>query len=291
MNPSISQDGKKALISFADSRLSRSAFRLERQARALGTFDSIRIYSERDLDDEFEKSVGVSIESSTRGFGFWVWKPYLILERLRSLEENDILLYLDVGCHLNPSGIHRLNEYFQFAADSSTGLLCFQATPPVESPKWDGRWLPTFPDAQWAKGDLLDFFGVRDRPDIVETPTIGAGIIFIRNCEPARTIVQSWLRVMVDNPGLVDDSSSKSPNHPWFLEHRHDQSVFSIIAKKNQVSSVSAFEYWYPSIRSRKADWAALSDRPIHAKRDLDFGFMGNFGMALVRKLRSRFSR
>ncbi|TLE03345.1 hypothetical protein [Helicobacter japonicus] len=38
----------------------------------------------------------------TRGFGYWCWKPYIILKTLEQLENNDILLYADIGCTFHP---------------------------------------------------------------------------------------------------------------------------------------------------------------------------------------------
>lgn len=276
---------KKILISFADGRLVRSARRFERQAREIGEFDSIKVFSEHELTNDFKKAVGPLLSEATRGFGYWVWKPHIILETLHCLEEDDIVLYADVGCHFLPGGKDRLADYFRIVCESATGILAFQAQPPKVQPVWDGRWLPTFPDAQWSKGDLLDFFDVRERLDIIESPTIGAGILLVRNCETARTIIRSWLEIMVQNPSLIDDSASKSQNHPWFIAHRHDQSVFSIIAKLNDVTFLSAFEYWYPSVRTRKPDWASLSKNPIHARRDLDFGILRNSADYLSKKV------
>lgn len=292
----IPEDGKnkqnkKILISFADSRLFRSARRLERQAEMMETFDSVKIFSEHELGEDFKESVDPLLSSSSPGFGFWVWKPQIILQSLNALEEDDIVLYVDVGCHLNPGGKSRLADYFQMVTESTAGILAFQAKPPKDQPKWDGRWLPTFPDAQWTKGDLLDFFDVRGRLDIIETPTVGAGILLVRKCQAATRIISSWLELMVQNPSLIDDSISKSPNHPWFVAHRHDQSVFSIIAKQNEVPLLSAFEYWYPSAHSKKPDWASLSNTPIHARRDLDFGAFHNFSIALRRRAQGIYRR
>lgn len=282
---------KKILVSFADIRLSRSARRFERQAATMGFFGAVKVFSERDLEDDFKQSVGLRLHKSLPGFGYWVWKPQIILQTLLSAEEDDIVVYVDVGCHFNPAGKGRLDQYLHMLLESKIGVLAFQAKPPQDQPVWDGRWLPSFPDAQWAKGDLLDFFEVREQLEIIESPTIGAGVIFFRNCGPARQLVRTWLEVMVNNPALADDSTSKSPNHPWFIAHRHDQSVFSIIAKQHVVRVVSAFEYWYPGVRTQRPDWAALCNTPIHARRDLDFGVARNISTSLKRRARGMLLR
>jgi hypothetical protein len=42
------------------------------------------------------------------------------------MDENDILVYADGGCKLNPNGLKRLNEYFDIVNKSPYGILSFQ---------------------------------------------------------------------------------------------------------------------------------------------------------------------
>jgi len=283
IDSAISPEARR-LISFCDSRLWRSAKRLESQAESLGIFGSVEILTEDSLDTSPHMNLKALLNPKFRGFGYWAWKPAAILQVLKKSAEGDLLLYVDVGCHLNPLGARRLGQYFEKVKESSLGILAFQAFPPTEIPVWDGRWLPSFPDAQWAKGDLLDKFEVRERPDVIETPTVGAGIIVIRNSESSRKFLEEWLEIMLQNISLVDDSPSISENHPWFIANRHDQAVFSLLAKTRGVPTLSAFEYWYPRANSRRADWRALAANPVHARRDLDFGPIARIA-ALIRRL------
>jgi len=276
------------LVSFGDSRLRRSVQRLQDQAEKLRVFASIDIYDEFSIDTASHPVLNDLLRPEVKGFGYWVWKPAVILQSLNSSSEGDLLLYVDVGCHLNPDGCARLREYFQILRQADSGIVGFQATPPKGLPIWDGRWLPSFPDAQWAKGDLLDHFEVRGRADIIETPTFGAGVILVRHCEAAKRFLEEWLEIMLENISLVDDTPSVSTNHPWFIENRHDQAVFSLLAKVHEIPVLSAFEYWYPKPDSRKADWVALSANPVHARRDLDYGPNATIS-ALVDRAASRF--
>ena len=70
-----------------------------------------------------------------------------------------------------------LKEYINNASKSQSGILAFQAITPDFH---DDRQLPDLKDKLWTKGDLLDHFHVRDRTEIIETPTYGSGIIFVR---------------------------------------------------------------------------------------------------------------
>jgi hypothetical protein len=44
-------------------------------------------------------------------------------------------------------------------------------------------------------------------------------------------MANEWLNEM-QHYNLIDDSPSKTPNHPSFRENRHDQSIFSCLLKK-----------------------------------------------------------
>lgn len=267
---------KKVFLSFADSRLTRSLDRIRREAESLGIYDQVICWDESQLDEEFTSHFASVLKESVRGYGYWVWKPQVILQVLRHMEDGDLLEYADVGFQLNPRGTWRLEEYFMIARDSDSGILGFQGKRPEYPLVDDGRDLPTWPDRFWVKGDLLDYFGVRENFEILDTPTIQAGLLFIRKSPESIAFIERWLSVFKEDFHLVDDSISQSPNLPGFREHRHDQSVFTILGKLQGISTVSSNEFWYPKKWISQGDWKMLKNFPLHAKRDLDFGLVQN---------------
>lgn len=258
---------KKVFLTFADQRMHRALHRVQKQAIAMDVYDSIVIANEHSLDLAFREKFAEYLKPGIRGFGYWSWKAQIILQTLRQMKDGDILQYTDAGCHLNPRGRERLNEYFLKAQNSESGILAFQAIPPTFHNK--KIELLDLRESRWCKGDLCDKLDVRSNRDIMETQTIGAGIIFIKKCDESIRIVGSWIDVYKNNFNLIDDSKSKSENPSGFVDHRHDQSIFSIIAKLNKVEITSAYEYWYPNGKTPPGpDWEVLRKYPIHAKRD-----------------------
>lgn len=256
------------LVSFADSRLKVAAGRFRKQAQRFGQFSTVKVYSEHSLDEEFMGNYRDRVNLGVRGFGYWLWKPKIILDRLRELPEGDILFYADVGFHLNFRGKDRFQEWICLLSSSREPLLLFQAFPPIEPFAWDGRALPELDDVYWCKRDLIDFLGMDDDPALLQ-PTIGAGLIGIRNTLGARDFIARWFSIMAQNPNLVDDSPSVLPNYPSFRENRHDQAVLSLLAKKHRAGvRLSAFEYWYPNSGRPGADWTILRRAPFLAVRD-----------------------
>jgi hypothetical protein len=271
-------------LSFADSRYRRSLVRIAKQAREFKIFDRITIANENFLDVNFRNKFKKFLVSGTRGYGYWCWKPQIILQELDKLADGDMLLYVDAGCHLNYRGKPRLLEYFKILQNSKRGIVAFQAKPPEIPLVHDGRKLFDYPNYAWTKGDLLDYFGIREHKEILNSQTIGAGIILVKKCGNSTDIIKKWIETFSYNFSLIDDSLSKSPNPAGFIEHRHDQAIFSILCLLNSVDTISAYEYFYPKSNSTAPDWSALENFPIHALRDKEMGFL-NTAIAVFNKV------
>jgi len=231
---------KKYLCGFADKRIKYAPKRFARQAKQMRVYDDIFLYTEDDLDKEFYAKF--EDKFCLRGFGYWVWKPQVILQTLSKMEEGDIVQYSDIGCHFNKRGRSRLLEYFETTKNERTGILCFTAIDCTEK--------------QHTKGDLFDYFNIRNNESIFPEQIV-ATTIFTRKCEKSMEIIRNWLQVFYDDFHLVDDSPSRNANFDEFIENRHDQSVLSILAKINNVAKLDYAE----QVR-------LFSDDPIWAIRD-----------------------
>ncbi len=264
---------KHVFCTFADSRLSRSLQRIRNQAKAIGIYDVIHVMDEGNLDPAFRKRFKEQLRVGVRGYGYWVWKPQIILQVLRTMDEGDILHYCDVGCWINPGGRQRLTQYLEMTDES--GMLAFQVKNTFNDPLLDAFSLPEW---AWTKGDLFDYFSVRGNADIVNSQQIGATTVFMKRCGESEKLLRRWIGVFEDEFSLADDTPSRSPNFDGFIEHRHDQSIFGILCKLHNVRTLSAFEYFYPFLEdTTKADWNKLAEYPIWAKRDKDLGLWGAF--------------
>lgn len=244
----------KTFITFADSRMSDVLERIQRQATAIGFFDEVKTYTEMSLDSDFRHKYKNQLSKSVRGFGYWCWKSHLIQKELSRLPEGSHLYYCDAGCHINPRGIARLQEYDEILASSPTGIVAFEID---------------YLERQWTKGDIFSHFGIKERDDIVNSNQIQATIILIRKCKKAVDFVNEWVKTWEDNFSLIDDTPSQSPNFADFIENRHDQSIFSVLGKLYGITLLSYKEIEPPvdAVRNIEA-WQKLKDSPILAMRD-----------------------
>lgn len=282
---------RRILVAFADSRMRPSARRLARQAAAMRVYDRVMIMDERDLDPAFRARYRHRLRRGIRGFGYWVWKPEVLRHVMATCADGDLLHYVDIGCHLHAPGRARLEEYFALAASSAVGILGFALVLPEGhvAGRWHGHPPSALTERYWTKGDLLDHLGVRHRTDIVDTPQVIA-TQFIMRCGPTtRAFVRSWGAVWAHDFTLADDTPSRSENLHGFVEHRHDQSIFSILCKLGGVPTLSAAECEYPAADGQ-TDVLAMASFPVHARRDIRWSWTTRW-MARGRFLSNRLIR
>jgi len=130
----------RVFLSFASSDYRTSLRRIERQAKRVALFDRVICADETYLDSDFRDGFRDLMVKGTPGYGYWCWKPQIILQTLRDMKPGDVLLYCDAGCHINANGLPRLKEYFEFASQSPSGIVAFKSgipTPELPCPRDD----------------------------------------------------------------------------------------------------------------------------------------------------------
>uniref|UniRef100_A0A6C0JIC2 DUF5672 domain-containing protein n=1 Tax=viral metagenome TaxID=1070528 RepID=A0A6C0JIC2_9ZZZZ len=191
-----------------------SGNRLLKQCSQLGLFDKTILYTDADLkeDSEFWSKHGQFIESNSRGFGYWLWKPWIIKKTMATMQDGDILVYADAGCEIDITKGHILQKLFdeiktKYIIGSKT---CYEKS--------------------WTKMDLIMHLNMVDHP-LLDIRQHQATTNIYRVCSTVRNFVNDWYEIGC-NYHLIDDSPSVSPNLDVFIEHRHDQSIFSLLSKK-----------------------------------------------------------
>ena len=250
------------LVTFADYRLKHSKKRLMRQAKRMGVFSHLISLDERGLDLEFRAKHSDILRSDVRGFGFWIWKPQVIIQCLRGVKDGQTILYVDAGCHLNHRGTPRLREYLEMVSKSKSGILAFN---------FAHEGVIDHKELEWTKSDIFDFFGVLSNEEIKQSAQMQAGIILVEKRESTVKFFENWLDIMETHREFIDDSPSLIPNDPDFIENRHDQSIFSVLAKLEDVEALSHAENFprRKTFFSKKPAWIDLKFMPIQARRDI----------------------
>ena len=111
--------------------------------------------------------------------------------------------------------------------------------------------------------------------EIVNSQQFWSGTIFFNLNNFTKNFVNQWSEACKKNY-LINDLESASTNHQNFIEHRHDQSLFSIIAKLNNVFFLSASECEWAEDKNGRT-WEHLAENPIIAKRDKKLNILNRF--------------
>lgn len=204
-------------ITYGDSMYEETKQRLYNQATNLGWFDTITSYGPEDLDDEFKKKFK-DILKLPRGGGYWIWKPYIINKHLEMIKDDDILIYLDAGCYLNPSGHERFKEYIEILKNSEEACISFQMNHHIEK--------------KWTTQEIFQNFNIHSSSkDILETGQIIATVKMFRKSANSINIVSAWLNALHANQLLFTDHYNKNKQCDIFIDNRHDQSICSVLCK------------------------------------------------------------
>jgi hypothetical protein len=235
----------------------RGARRLVLQAEASGIFKTITKVTDKTLP-EFSPVAWAKHEKfvldAKKGFGYWIWKPIIIEQKLREIPPGDLLFYVDAGCELNllsEAPRRRLDEYFVLA--KKHGSLAMQMQD-IE----DRNFYPA--EQNYSKASLISAINPSERT--LQERQLLAGVLFFVNNESSHDFIQKWLTFAErDNYSLLVDSQDENERVD-FKGHRHDQSIFSLLYKEDGKQYILDETDWKPN-------WLVLgANYPIWAMRN-----------------------
>jgi hypothetical protein len=197
-------------ISFANKPLKKTLARIESEALNSNFFDTVSVFDEDTLDkDHLNYCL-----NNNRGFGFWSWKSVIVWRKLNEMKFGDILVYSDAGNTVNLNGEKKFKEYIDFLQNHSNDAIFFQMD---------------HLEKKFSKMDLIDYL---DSYELLETGQITACCFLIKKTERIIKLIEKWNHICINNKNLIDDSTSSLQNDKSFVDHRHDQSILSILVKK-----------------------------------------------------------
>jgi hypothetical protein len=186
------------------------------------------------LDSDFGQKHR-DIAESKRGSGYWLWKPYYISKTIDSLSDDEVLIYTDVG-----RGVpHRFDKQPVKLAEIA------QKNGFVIGPK-----IPQHgPIRMWTKRDCLIGLA-NDQKSIANGAMIQATWSLWTKSKASRSFAKAWLDGCTDPRFLTDQENVLGKkNYSDFVDHRHDQSIMSVLACiRNEnvldMSSYGVYDYF-----------------------------------------------
>jgi hypothetical protein len=151
--------------------------------------------------------------AAARGYGYWIWKPYIIEAALDQSGPGARIVYTDIAVEMvgSPERLFEVTDRHDICVFRiGTGLR----------------------QRLYTKRDAFMLMGA-DRPGFWDDEMVQGGFLLFRNSTNARRFLGEWRMAMSDRRLLMDDPNTLGlPDLPDFRCHRHDQSILSILATK-----------------------------------------------------------
>jgi hypothetical protein len=225
---------KKYLVSFATTEFLASQKKLIKTAKKFGIDDAFSYTKKKIRKTEFYVK-NRQILDCVRGAGYWLWKPYCILDAMSHINEGDLILYLDAGVEV----MDDLSPLFDLCVRQK-GILLFRA---------HGRL-----NRVWIKRDCFVLMNC-DLEKYWNAEHITASYeLYIKSDESIK-FLQEWLHYGC-NPNIITDSPNIRglPNFPDFKEHRHDQAILSLLAAKHGIRRFRNPSQWGDPYKAENTD-------------------------------------
>lgn len=206
------------LTTYADASMSIAAA-ICRESALRNGIDKVWQWSDASIRQTEFYQENKSILDQPRGSGYWCWKPFIILDTLQRMQKGEILVYADAGVEFI-APIKHITDRMQ-----------------------QDIWLfgNQYQHVHWCKADV--FVSILDNEYYnYQGKQVQASVIVVRNTKAVREFILHWL-IDCQEPGFIDDSASKLPNHPEFQDHRHDQAILTCWAILDNIQL-----HWWPAI-------------------------------------------
>lgn len=231
-------------LSFANKKYGSALELIKKNVAGFG-FDEVHLMTEDDIPAEIKAKMNVKVYH--RGYGYWRWKPYLVMTLLHQLKEDDILVYSDAGNIWNVGGKTVFDQYVSALRKEDNSFLVF--TQP-------------FLEKDWTKGDIFNALSLTGDIEKAMSLQLWAGCFMVKKRPESIETIRLWNHYVNDMEDLVTDKVSTYPNFVGFQENRHDQSIFSLLVKQTKYKLLSWCE-----VEVIDGDWEKIANHPILAQR------------------------
>lgn len=201
-------------VNYADKSFQRAQKLNSRTARQWGA-DKVIEYGPEDIDEAFRRR-NREILNAPRGGGYYLWKPYVYRKAYDELGEGDYLIYTDSGSVY----VNKIQYLIDCMEHQKMPVMIFS----LEKERIE---------KSNTKRDAFVLTGC-DEAKYTDTPQSIGGYFVCKKAPEVEAFLDEVLqyaqdiRIISDKPNVMG-----FPNYAEFTDHRHDQSVISLMSKKH----------------------------------------------------------
>jgi hypothetical protein len=182
-----------------------------------GIFKDVFEYDRKWLETTgfYLDNIEVLGDPNAKGDGWCLWKPYIILESLKNINDGDVLLYMDAS----DTFFGEINKYLEKYFLYNDILLVSGGNQ----------------NKIYTKRDTFHYMGCDSEP-YWNSEQVEAGIIGIKKSDKIVKLMEEYLQHCRD-PRIIKDGINISgyENFQEFKEHKYDQSVLTNIKTKYSI--------------------------------------------------------
>ena len=152
------------------------------------------------------------------GFGYWSWKPYIILDALKKISEDDILIYMDSSRYETDGFKNSCTGVIKFMEKNNISIL-----PGFET---------NFNNYQMIKPSCLEYFKLNIE-EFKQTNNIFTSPMFLKKTYFTIKFIKEWL----DNCLIEENISHKDLSNIGGKIHIYDQAILNCLLYKYKIKS------------------------------------------------------
>ena len=216
---------KIKVLTFSKGSFKQSQEKLKSHLISIGINNLIN-YSDSDLPKDFIDEFQDLFEQK-RGYGYWIWKPFIILKELNNLADDEILIYMDstdqpsnlffeiLNNHLKKEEIYLVNRGYK--------------------------------NGEWTKRDCFIMMNCDDKK-YHNSIQLEAGVLGLKKTDNNIKLLTEWFEFCKNRNILTDlPNTCGLENLEGFKDHRHDQSILTNLSMKYGLKSYKLNQniIWY----------------------------------------------
>ena len=222
---------RKIHISYSNAKYAKSLQSLTYSSSSVGKTDEYIPYTREWLETTDFYRKNKYILDKPRGSGYWIWKPFIILTTLEQCKDADVVLYSDAGVTV----LDDLTPLYNLA--DQYGKVIFQNAGHINK--------------LWTKRDCYVIMNC-DEPKYWNGLQVTATFSLWQKNPETIEFLKEYQRYLRD-PRIVTDDPNMcgKPNFLEFRDHRHDQSVLSLMAIKYNVELFRDPSQWGNALKDQ----------------------------------------